>query len=328
MISKTKNMTSLAIGFILKGTRYDYRILALIGGNALRTTTVFQAEVISEAMIKIVSTSHPEDMESMRCEVGVYGYPNVATADCFRRLYEVLDNRTMVFEWLDTTLAEVPFQPTPDCYALILAVLRAALRSCVHLESHRRVNADIQPTNILISNLNTDRLIVKIGDLGHVLQTHRTTNTQPLLTRAPEVFLNNPCTPASHVWSIGATLLYWLNPTIIGPEDGFTLPVNEAWCMAKLKRLFPQWQIPVPEEEEAVMGPMLRYRFQMARYLAQNEDLASRMPLRRELDRMRLPFALIELLCLMLEVWPQCRPSARGVLGSAELSFWEDFVRE
>lgn len=41
----------------------------------------------------------------------------------------------MALEWLNTTLAEVTYQPNTRTYALIEVVLSAALNGCILLES-------------------------------------------------------------------------------------------------------------------------------------------------------------------------------------------------
>lgn len=79
-------------------------------------------------------------MENMVRERQTYLLPGVASAECFRKMYDVIDNNTIALEWLDTTLAEVKFHPDMRTYSLIIALLRPVLTSCVILEGHKRVN--------------------------------------------------------------------------------------------------------------------------------------------------------------------------------------------
>lgn len=81
-------------------------------------------------------------------------------------MYDEIDDSTIALEWLDATLAEVPYRPEMRTYALINASLDAALSSCVVLASGKHVNTDYKPANILLSGIETDRATAKIGDLG------------------------------------------------------------------------------------------------------------------------------------------------------------------
>lgn len=51
----------------------------------------------------------------------------------------------IALEWLDTTLAEVKYQPDSLTYALIKTVLKATLTSCVVLEDQKHVNTGTVP---------------------------------------------------------------------------------------------------------------------------------------------------------------------------------------
>lgn len=76
----------------------------------------------------------------MNQELRTYRLPGVTSTECFRKLYDVIDNDMIAMEWLDTTLAEVKYQPDMCTYSLITSVLRAVLTSCVTLECHKYVN--------------------------------------------------------------------------------------------------------------------------------------------------------------------------------------------
>lgn len=64
----------------------------------------------------------------------------VASSSCFRKLYDVIDDCTIALEWLETTLADVRYQPGMRTYALIRTVLKETLASCEVLESEELVN--------------------------------------------------------------------------------------------------------------------------------------------------------------------------------------------
>lgn len=55
-------------------------------------------------------------------------------------MYDEIDSSTIALEWLDTTLAEVKYQSSMRIYSLVVAVMRAALTSCVVLEGYGCVN--------------------------------------------------------------------------------------------------------------------------------------------------------------------------------------------
>ena len=88
----------------------------------------------------------------MDCERWTYRLPEVATADCFRKLHDVTDDSTIALEWLDTTLAEVKYQPGISTYSLIITVLKAVITSCVILESHKSVNTGTKVACLLLKN--------------------------------------------------------------------------------------------------------------------------------------------------------------------------------
>jgi hypothetical protein len=50
---------------------------------------------------------------------GLYRLAGVASTECFREMYDVVDNNTIALEWLDTTLANVAYQPDKCTYSLI-----------------------------------------------------------------------------------------------------------------------------------------------------------------------------------------------------------------
>ena len=85
-------------------------------------------------------------------ELHAYHLPGVASSQYFRKMYDVIDDNTIALEWLDTTLAELKYQPNDTwTNSLIISVLRAALTSCVVLEDSKYVNTGKVP----VLNLGT-----------------------------------------------------------------------------------------------------------------------------------------------------------------------------
>ena len=73
--------------------------------------------------------------------------------------------------------------------------------------------------------------------------------------RAPEVFLGQKCTGTSQVWAVAAMLLCWIRPNVLDSADSPHFLLNEAWCVAKIKRLLPDLDFSTPNE---VNGPVLQ----------------------------------------------------------------------
>lgn len=103
--------------------------------------------LLLRAAIKAAVSSDTEGKDSLRSESSIYSLPGVASAACIRKLYEVLDfsmgehsGTCLALEWLDTTLAEVRYQPGAITYAIIQSLLRSALSSCTVLENNKVVN--------------------------------------------------------------------------------------------------------------------------------------------------------------------------------------------
>ncbi|PYI07048.1 hypothetical protein BO78DRAFT_418202 [Aspergillus sclerotiicarbonarius CBS 121057] len=320
-------MSSLVPGFILRGARWNYRILHTITGDNTHISTIFKAAVFPHEN----ADQHPDapkyDSRSVKCmdrERQAYQLPNVASAECFRKMYDVIDNSTLALEWLETTLAEVVYRPDKDTYALIVSFLRATLTSCVVLEAHQHINTDFKPSNILLSNVNTSRITAKVGDLGVVVPSNYLFNGQPFAMRAPEVYLGAPCAEPSQVWAIAATLLVWIKPGVLGSQGCPYSLINDSWSMAKIKQLFPQWHIPAPED---VQGHSFKDQVYGARKLGKLAPLLEAIaPFDEETRKVEIPRELRDLLRFMMVPNPVARPSASDVLVSKEFRAFETFV--
>ncbi|KAF2870953.1 hypothetical protein BDV95DRAFT_628872 [Massariosphaeria phaeospora] len=329
--SLLRNTPSLAPGHILPGARWNYHILDSVKGDNTHLSTVFKAEVVPHnnvnnapqwAIIKAASPENTIATENLARERATYRFSGVSSAACFRQMYDVIDNNTIAVEWLDTTLAEVEYQPNMRMYALITKFLNAALASCIVLDGHRHVNTDYKPANILLSGIDTERVTAKVGDL--VFPVGERAHAQPLAMRAPEVFLGQACTGPSQVWAVAAMLLCWIQPGILGASDSPSSWINEAWCMAKIKRLFPDWGIPTPDK---VDGHVLQAVVKSARRMSRDESsMQAILPFGEEMQKVDMPQQLKEVLHFILVVNPAERPSASSMLGSSELQAFEQFV--
>lgn len=97
-------------------------------------------------------------MKAVDRECQTYRLPGVASAECFRRMYDGVDNSTIALEWLDTTLAEMRYQPGIRSHSLIATILREVLTSCVILEGHKYVNTGRVPDRGDLAPVNYPRL--------------------------------------------------------------------------------------------------------------------------------------------------------------------------
>jgi hypothetical protein len=99
-------------------------------------------------LIKGASQDNAIAMENLNRECQSYLLPGVASSAYIRKLYDVVDSRSeapacdkyVALEWLETTLAQVTYQPSKDTFVLVEKVLSSALHSCIVLESHGYVN--------------------------------------------------------------------------------------------------------------------------------------------------------------------------------------------
>ncbi|KAJ6118792.1 hypothetical protein N7471_013412 [Penicillium samsonianum] len=328
-------MSSLTPGHVLQGACWNYSLMEHVKGDHTHNSDVFKAQVVPRENARVVpevpkwafikrASNFEYATENLPREVKIYGLPGVASAECFRKMYEKIDDSTIALEWLDTTLAEVEYHPDMRIYSIIKSVLKAAFTSCVVLEDHKHVNTDYKPANILLSNIDTDRVIAKVGDLGLVVPVGELLNAQPFAMRAPEVFLGEACTEPSQVWAVAAMLLCWIKPGVLGAWDSPHPLINEAWSMAKIQRLFPHWEIPTLE---MVKGDTLKVAVNSAQSLSTEvPELQAILPFDEETKKVDMPQKLRDLLRFILVPDPEKRPSASTVLASREFRDFEHYV--
>ncbi|OQE00361.1 hypothetical protein PENVUL_c053G04969, partial [Penicillium vulpinum] len=186
----------------------------------------------------------------------------------------------------------------------------------------------IQPhyksANILLSGTGSDSITAKVGDLGLVVPAGELLNAQPYAMRAPEVFLGEACAGPSQVWAVAAMLLCWIKTGVLGMWDSPHPLLNMPWSMAKIKRLFPNWKIPTPDE---VNGHFLKASLNIAVNLGKCvPELQAILPFDKETKTMEMPNQLRDLLRFMLVHDPGKRPSASSVLASRELRAFENLM--
>lgn len=112
----------------------------------VRCVAYAQILTLTQLPRAIIKKASPEDetaTENLVRECHSYLLPGVASTQCFRKMYDVIDKRTIALEWLDTTLADVKYQPDMRTYALIKTVLKETLTSCDVLDGQQCVNTGI-----------------------------------------------------------------------------------------------------------------------------------------------------------------------------------------
>ena len=91
--------------------------------------------------------------------------------------------------------------------------------------------------------------------------------------------------------------------------------------MAKIKRLFPNWYVPTPNEVER---PTLKSAVEFAIRFSEEEPIPQAIsPFEEETQKVKIPEQLRDLLRLMLIVNPEERPSASDMLASREFRAFE-----
>jgi len=95
--------------------------------------------------------------------------------------------------------------------------------------------------------------------------------------------------------------------------------------MAKIKRLFPHWHIPTPDEVEVNgLKIAVEHAVKMSKGVPELLDI---LPLEQMMQVIKIPQGLRDLLCLMMVVDPSARPSASFVLASRDFRGFQEYVR-
>ncbi|KAI1120585.1 kinase-like domain-containing protein [Nemania abortiva] len=325
-------MATLTRGQTLRGEKWDYRIVEPIGGDGTHSSAVFKASVLSkngstcDPTWAVIKTALPNDdvaQQNLRREYDTYRLLEVANSPYFRKMYDGIDNPNnfdtdatettsfLALEWLDSTLADLRYTDVMFNYSIMKAVIDTMLSSSGVLDGQVRVNTDIKPANILLSNVDSGWPTVKTADLGLVFVNGTRCFAQPLAMRAPEVYEGQPCVDRSQTWACAATLLCWMKPGILGAAGNLHPLIEEAWCIAKIRRLFPNWS-PSPTED-----PLQKIMFRSSERLIKNQpNLEKISSLEDEMQTIDMLPEVRDLLRFLFVTDPNERPSAAEALAS------------
>ena len=69
----------------------------------------FDINSVTRAIIKKASPDNEAATENLDRERQSYLFPSVASATCFRQMYDVINSHTIALEWLDTTFADMKY---------------------------------------------------------------------------------------------------------------------------------------------------------------------------------------------------------------------------
>ncbi|XMA16272.1 hypothetical protein WAI453_009063 [Rhynchosporium graminicola] len=174
---------ALRLGTTPRGSKYSLRLVEKLGDKTV-FSSVFKAEVLPGiqallpknrwAVVKSADLENETQMDSLVKEYKYYRKPSIESSTNFRKLCDVIHVPTgwtaqkpfcLAFEWMDTTLAEVPFEEHMKDPGLVANIIKVCLEAFVELEKEYLVYSDLKPANVLLSSV--DGLFeVKLGDLG------------------------------------------------------------------------------------------------------------------------------------------------------------------
>ncbi|KAL5894811.1 hypothetical protein ACKVWC_000029 [Pyricularia oryzae] len=300
----------LRVGHMLRGARATYELQQAIKGS-----TVFKARIVNPisldekwAIVKTCSTVG--EQRSLVREYQNYQIPDIAASPYVRQMHEAVgsfddpgsnskisaeNQPCLVFEWLDHCLWNVKSDKFRSDPALIpKLVARSVLSALATFERLGKVHTDINPNNILLSSTVTSGDLIKICDLGVMMDEGYTKHRlQSLPCRAPEVWKGQGVSHASEVWSVGVTLAHWLlGRAIFGADDKIIEGHTEAWCIAKIQRLVGQFDVYTGqekiEEEFDVAASLLDMELDETHGNLQGK-LINAGSLRQELERIENP---------------------------------------
>ena len=191
-----------------------YRLEREIGRGGSGTEHLAHDEVLGRqvAIKRIGATPGSDNVELERAErearlAAALNHPHVVSVF---DLVDEHDTRWLVMEYVDgETLSERVRRTGPLDAATAATLLGQTADALVEAHSNGIVHRDVKPSNILISDdsakLN-DFGIARSADDASLTQTGLVTGSPAYL--APEVASGSSATPASDVWSLGATLYH------------------------------------------------------------------------------------------------------------------------
>ena len=191
-----------------------YRLEREIGRGGSGTVHLAVDEVLGRqvAIKRIGMIAGSDDVERERAErearlAAALNHPHVVSVF---DLVDEADVRWLVMEYVDGQTLNERVRSTGALEAAeAAALIGQTADALVEAHAHGIVHRDVKPSNILISHGNAklnDFGIARSADDASLTQTGLVTGSPAYL--APEVASGSSATPASDVWSLGATLFH------------------------------------------------------------------------------------------------------------------------
>ncbi|KMP08082.1 hypothetical protein CIHG_09228 [Coccidioides immitis H538.4] len=300
---------------LINGSRGSYKVAKALKQN------VFQASTVGTNTPVIIKTESADPI-IYQTEANCYGYRCITSSPYIRAMHEVVDNSTdrcMVFECLDTDLwslrARAQELGQPFLKITAKSILEA-VKVFSDMDGHfTAVHTDINPNNVLVSNVDSPKPTVKLADLGAVITSEGFDDfrLQGVEIRAPEIWKGVSPTPPCQVWSVEVTLMHFFaNKIIFGNWDQdsrvqeFPLDTNKsAWAIGKIMKLVG----PLERDED----PKYKSEFDLAEFFVKR-DLIKVESLEEELAKVNVPSDCVSFIRYLLNINHKTRPTAEQAL--------------
>ncbi|KAF1954996.1 hypothetical protein CC80DRAFT_110117 [Byssothecium circinans] len=344
---------SFSVGKFLTGGKYTYKLVERLQLNQTVLSTVWKAEILNNSRYQrpakwaIIKTATAKRQRWLRREREAFDRRAIYQSRHIRSLYDEINQDIsengfhgntaafeeavqsnpycLVLEHFDVPLSALDPAKYKDNPVFMAALFEGMLGGVKDIGLTKNVWTDCKPDNVLCSNVDGRMPIVKISDMGLCQpDVFDQVQMQPLAMRAPEVWAGYGCRHVSDVYSVGSTIISWLQPGVLGPHDVKPPIFADAWCIAKMIKLVET------ENEQAVDPPAgvasdIKSMYELGRVLLTQPDDGDdgsmhvpARPLREVLRRLGTMPEVKALIQILLAPNFQNRLSAEQVLTSKE----------
>ncbi|KAF2241697.1 hypothetical protein BU26DRAFT_524865 [Trematosphaeria pertusa] len=226
---------SFSVGKFLTGGKYTYKLWAIIKTTTAKKQKRLRREREAYNRRAIYQSRH---IRSLYDEINQYISENGfhGNTAAFKEAVQ-LNPYCLVLEYLDVPLSALNPAKYKDNPVFMAALFKGTLGGVKDVSLTKNVWTDCKPDNVLCSNVDGRNPIVKISDIG-LCQ----------LDGYNQVQMQYSCRHVSDVYSVGSTIISWLQPGVLGPQDVKPPIFADAWCIAKIIKL-------VETENEQTVDP-------------------------------------------------------------------------